>query len=363
MTTKAVWNKTPSEAWSGRKPSVNHLKVFGSVCYAHIPKEKRYKLDEVSEKCIFVGYSSQSKGYRLYNLKTNKVVVCRDVLFNENVSWKSNDVKKEKGVVLAEDEQHEEEVSAGTWSSSSTSQPTMSSLSSGALTSTLKKMRSLDDIYARCNFCILEPENFEEANAEKDWRKAMEDEVHSIEKNDTWQLVDKPEDKEVIGVKWIYKAKLNPDGSVQKKKARLVAKGYSQQPGIDYNETFAPVARFDTIRTLVAVAAHKGWNLYQLDVKSAFLNRELKEEVYVQQPEGFVKEGHEGKVYKLKKALYGLKQAPRTWYSQIDSYFLDQGFERSKSEATLYVKKQGSVNILIVALYVDNLLYRVTMRV
>ena len=107
--TKAMWNQTPLEAWSGRKPSVNHLKIFGSICYTHIPKEKMYKLDEVSEKCIFVGYSSQSKGYRLYNLQTDKIIVCRDILFDKNISWNWNDEKVEKGIVLVDDEQHNEE--------------------------------------------------------------------------------------------------------------------------------------------------------------------------------------------------------------------------------------------------------------
>lgn len=137
---------------------------------------------------------------------------------------------------------------------------------------------------------------------------------------------------------------------VQKNEARLVAKGYSQQPDIDFEETFAPVARLDTIRVLISFAANKGWKLFQLDVKSAFLNGELKEEV-------FVVEGKEEKVYKLKKALYGLKKAPRAWYSHIDHYFLKKNFVKSKNEPTLYVKHAGNSDILIVALYVDDLVF------
>jgi hypothetical protein len=185
----------------------------------------------------------------------------------------------------------------------------------------------------------------------------MQEEIDSIEKNKTWELVEKPNNKDAIGVKWVYKVKHNPDGSVQKNKARLVAKGYAQQPGIDYEETFSPVARHDTIRALISLAAQKMWKLYQLDVKSAFLNGELKEEVYVEQPQGFEIEGQEEKVYRLKKALYGLKQAPRAWYSNIDNYFMKKGFEKSKNEPTLYVKRQGMVDILIVALYVDDLIF------
>ncbi|KAK4397351.1 Retrovirus-related Pol polyprotein from transposon RE2 [Sesamum angolense] len=168
----------------------------------------------------------------------------------------------------------------------------------------------------------------------------MEEEIKMIEKNNTWELADRPKDKEVIGVKWIYKTKLNADGSIQKHKARLVAKGYSQLPGIDYTETFAPVARLDTIRALIAIAANKKWKIHQMDVKSAFLNGYIDEEIYVEQPQGFITKDSEEKVLRLKKALYGLKQAPRAWYSRIDKYFMDRGFRRSLSEPTLYIKSQ-----------------------
>ncbi|KAI5344419.1 hypothetical protein L3X38_012296 [Prunus dulcis] len=210
---------------------------------------------------------------------------------------------------------------------------------------------------AQCNMCITEPENFDKADLDESWGKAMEAELEMIEKNNTWQLVERPFNKPVIGVKWVYKTKLNLDGTVQKNKARLVAKGYSQKPRIDYNETFAPVARLDTIRTLIALAAQKRWNLYQLDVKFAFLNGVLKEEVYVEQPQGFVKENEEIMVYKLHKALYRLKQAPRAWYDEIDAYFNSVGFKKSSSEATLYVKTSENSCIIIVSLYVDDIVY------
>ncbi|KAK0597781.1 hypothetical protein LWI29_028530 [Acer saccharum] len=184
----------------------------------------------------------------------------------------------------------------------------------------------------------------------------MQEEIKMIKKNKTWELVDYPNDKEIIGVKWVYKPKLYSDGSIQKHKARLVAKGYSQKYGVDYNETFAHVARLDTIRALVALAAQKKWHIHQLDVKSTFLNGYLEEEIYVEQPQGFVIPGKEDKVLKLKKALYGLKQAPRAWYSRIDEYYTSHEFRRSKSEPTLYIKTQSN-NILIVSLYVDDLIY------
>jgi len=133
-----------------------------------------------------------------------------------------------------------------------------------------------------------------------------------LKKNQTWELVDRPQHKKAIGVKWIFRTKLNSDGSVNKYKARLVVKGYAQMFGVDFSETFAPVARMDTIRMLLALAAQKGWTLHQMDVKSAFLNGYLEEEIFVEQPEGFSVAGQENQVYQLKKALYGLKQAPRS---------------------------------------------------
>ncbi|GKB68904.1 ribonuclease H-like domain, reverse transcriptase, RNA-dependent DNA polymerase [Tanacetum coccineum] len=156
-----------------------------------------------------------------------------------------------------------------------------------------------------------EPRNYNEANLNPKWLKAMKTELESIVKNNTWKLVPLPKGFVPIGLKWLFKIKRNADGSIMKYKARLVAKGYVQQPGIDFDEVFVPVARLETIRLLIALAAGKGWKIHHLDVKTAFLHGELKEEVYVVQPEGFEKPGEEKKVYKLTKYLYGLRQAPR----------------------------------------------------
>ncbi|KAI4336284.1 hypothetical protein L6164_014828 [Bauhinia variegata] len=186
-----------------------------------------------------------------------------------------------------------------------------------------------------------DPSSFEDAVKSSKWRLAMDEEIKSIEKNQTWKLVELPIGAKKIGVKWVYKTKLNELGEVDKYKARLVVKGYSQQRGIDYTEVYAPVARMDTVRMIIAFAAQRGWNLYQLDVKSAFLHGELKEDVFVEQPRGYEKKGSEHKVYKLQKALYGLKQAPRAWFSRIESYFIKEGFERSPSEHTLFLKRKG----------------------
>ena len=156
-----------------------------------------------------------------------------------------------------------------------------------------------------------DPTTFESAVKEAKWKKAMDAEIESIEKNDTWELTDLPKGHKTIGVKWVYKTKLKDNGKVDKYKARLVAKGYKQKFGVDYLEVFAPVARHDTIKLVITLATQNSWPIFQLDVKSVFLHGNLEEQVYVDQPPGYINVGNEHKVYHLKKALYGLKQAPR----------------------------------------------------
>jgi len=336
---KALEDKTPFEAWYGVKPYVEHMKVFGCICYSLVPDVKRDKLDAKAVAGIFIGYSADSKAYIIYNLKTQKILVSRNVKFDEFSKW---DWEKEEIEVpksspnLGEFTQGEDEVEEDD-------------------ESPVRGTRTIEDIYERCNIAMLEPANYEDAVKSKDWKVAMEEEIKMIKKNETWQLVNRPNNNNVLGVKWVYRTKLNPDGSVNKLKARLVVKGYAQQFSIDYSETFAPVARHDTIRLLIAFAAKMGWKIFHLDVKSAFLNGVLEEEIFVEQPEGFRVAGQEDKVYKLKKALYGLKQAPRAWYSRIDAYLLNRGFIRSESEATLYIKCLQQEFHIVVSLYVDDL--------
>eukprot|EP00253_Pinus_taeda_P032282 PITA_32282 len=184
----------------------------------------------------------------------------------------------------------------------------------------------------------------------------MDEEMNAIERNKTWKLVELPKGKEVIGVKWVYKTKSNAEGKIERHKARLVVKGYKQLYGRDYEETFAPVARMETVRAVLSIAAQNKWKVYQMDVKSTFLNGVLIEEVYIEQPLGYVKKGQEHKVCKLKKALYGMKQAPRAWYSRIDSYLQENGFEKCEGEPTVYIKKKDG-KLLIVVLYVDDVIF------
>ncbi|KAM2677793.1 hypothetical protein EV1_004297 [Malus domestica] len=370
----SVKGKTPFEAFTGRKPGIKHLRMFGCICYTHIPSQLRKKFDEKARKGIFMGYGSCEKGYRVYDLQSKKIILSRSVVFNEDQcwSWEYRQVETPVMSLVFENQTHGGDVQESpnetqvetAQSSQPSSSPTSASTSrseslsqNSTPSSTPVKLRSLEEIYARCHMSFVEPEDYQEAAHDQAWQEAMNAEIDMIEKNDTWQLVDRPTDKPVIGVRWVFKTKLNLDGTVQKHKARLVAKGYAQKPGIDYNETFAPVARLDTIRTLIALAAQKGWKLFQLDVKSAFLNGILEEEVYIEQPEGFEVKNACHKVYKLRKALYGLKQAPRAWYSEIDAYLTSCNFIRSTSEATLYTKSDEEGGILIVSIYVDDIVY------
>ncbi|GJR99192.1 integrase, catalytic region, zinc finger, CCHC-type containing protein [Tanacetum coccineum] len=179
-----------------------------------------------------------------------------------------------------------------------------------------RKQLATDALWCLYNSVLskVKPKNFKSAITEDCWFQAMQDEIHEFDRLQVWELVPPPDYVMIIALKWIYKVKLDEYGDVLKNKARLVAKGYRQEEGIDFEESFAPVARIEAIRIFIANAASKNMTIYQMDVKTAFLNGELKEEVYVSQPEGFVDPDHPTHVYRLKKALYGLKQAPHAWY-------------------------------------------------
>ncbi|GKE19213.1 retrovirus-related pol polyprotein from transposon TNT 1-94 [Tanacetum coccineum] len=170
--------------------------------------------------------------------------------------------------------------------------------------------------------------NFKSAVTKDCWFEAMQDEIHEFDRLQVWELVPPPDCAMIIALKWIYKVKLNEYGDVFKNKARLVAKEYRQEEGIDFEESFALVARLEAIRIFIANAVSKNMTVYQMDVKTAFLNGELKEEFYVSQPEGFIDPDRLNHVYRLKKALYGLKQAPRVWYETLSKFLLAQGFSK-----------------------------------
>lgn len=403
--TKSVQGKTPYEAWHGRKPNIHHLRTFGCVAYAKVTKPNQGKLADRSVKTVMLGYEPGSKAYRLYDPSSKKVIVSRDVVFDESKQWDWSGVKAleeelaaeiftiadhvngtERNVESSELELQPEPVipvittqrrGNGECVSDAipespaveatpendvgeTSAESESSASVGP--QGYRKVQELLDSVPLCDLndeelCMIgaeEPSSLAEAQGEVCWRRAMDQEMSSIRENETWNLVDKPPGQNVVGLKWVYKLKKDPSGAVIKHKARLVAKGYVQKPGVDYEEVFAPVARMDTVRLLVALAAQESWELHHMDVKSAFLNGELQEEVFVSQPPGYELKGSEHKVLKLKKALYGLQQAPRAWTIKLDESLLNLGFERCPLEHALYLNNAGNA-CLLVGVYVDDL--------
>jgi hypothetical protein len=198
------------------------------------------------------------------------------------------------------------------------------------------------------------PKDWKCAKQDPKWKDAMKEELLALQKNKTWELVDLPAGKKAVGCKWVFTIKQTPEGKVDRYKARLVAKGYSQTYGIDYDETFAPVAKMGTVRTLISCAANFGWPLHQLDVKNAFLHGDLQEEVYMEIPPGFANEQTLGKVCKLKKSLYGLKQSPRAWFDRFRRALCDMGYSQCNGDHTVFYKHQGS-HITILAVYVDDI--------
>ncbi|GJS29549.1 retrovirus-related pol polyprotein from transposon TNT 1-94 [Tanacetum coccineum] len=207
-----------------------------------------------------------------------------------------------------------------------------------------------------CLLSSIEPANVAEALKDADWVSAMQDELDQFARLKVWRLVPRPEGKTIIKTKWIFKNKKDESSLVIRNKARLVAVGYCQQEGIDYDETFAPVARIEAIRLFLAYAAHKGFTVFQMDVKTAFLNGILKEEVYVGQPPGFVSKQYPDHVYALDKALYGLKQAPRAWYDVLSKFLVDSGFQKGSIDTTLFIKKKGK-HIMLIQIYVDDIIF------
>jgi hypothetical protein len=184
----------------------------------------------------------------------------------------------------------------------------------------------------------------------------MHEELENFERNQVWELVDRPPGCKLIVTKWVWKNKEGEKGEVVRTKSRLVAQGFSQKEGIDYEDTFALVARLEEIRILLAFFVAKGFKLHQMDVKSAFLNGVLEEQVYVRQPPGFEREKYPHRAYKLRKALYGLKQAPTSWYGRLRGFLFERGFEMGKVDQTLFLLRQGR-DILIVQVYVDDIVF------
>ncbi|WVZ19823.1 hypothetical protein V8G54_007145 [Vigna mungo] len=352
--TRVLENTTPEEAWTGFKPFASHLRVFGSVYYKHVPNERRKKLDDKSEVLILFGYHQPK----------NQIVVSRDVLVDEAAmfNWNKTEVVVKPSFVVSshwdEKESDEvEQVDASTEVSSRRSQRVKFPFTRLADHETFANSEVVDSGVVHFAFLVdAEILSWEQAVNIKEWKEAMLEELRAIKKNRTWEMAELPQNKRVIEVKWVFKTKYKLDGSIAKLKARLVAKGFLQKPGINFIDVFAPVARLKTVRLVVVMANLKGWQIHQMDVKSAFLNGPLEEEVYVKQPPGFVKKGEEQKVYRLHKALYGLRQEPQAWNNHINALLLRMGFQKCPIEFGVHVKSLKQQGTLLICLYVDDLL-------
>ena len=364
-TTAIKEDVTPYERWCGRKPNLAHLRVFGCIAYAFIPDEKRKKLDKKEEKLRFVGYCKESKGYRLIDERTGHVFKRRDVIFNEQDFGHQTktsvnpdeDLKPEEDISPEEEEQHigeeherqEDHPGERQYPRRQRRPP----VRYGKDEYVAKHVNHV--AFKACQ--IAEPKNMEEALAgehAEEWKKAADEEFHSLIENETWELVELPHDRKPIGSKWVFKVKHSSSGEVERFKGHLVAKGYAQKHGLDYDETFSPVVRFSSIRALAAFAIQNDMQIHQMDVVTAFLNGELDEKIYMEQPEGYVQAGKEHLVCKLKKSLYGLKQSPRCWNKAFTDYLESIGFKESGADSCVFVRTTDDVTI--VAVYMDDLI-------
>nr|CAI44659.1 OSJNBa0061C06.9 [Oryza sativa Japonica Group] len=380
----AIDKKTPIEVWSDSPVNYSDLRVFGCTAYAHVDNGK---LEPRAIKCIFLGYPSGMKGYKLWCPKTKKVVISRNVVFHESVMLHdkpSTNVPVESQEKASVQVEHlissghapekenvaiNQDVPVIEDSDSSTVQqsPKRFIAKDKPKRNTKPPQRYIEEANIVAYALSVaediegnaEPSTYSEAIVSDDcnrWITAMHDEMESLEKNHTWELVKLPKEKKPIRCKWIFKRKkgISPSDEAMYK-ARLVAKGYSQIPGIDFNDVFSPVVKHSSIRTLLSIVAMHDYELEQMDVKTAFLHGELEEDIYMEQSEGFVVPGKENLVCRLKKSLYGLKQSSRQWYKRFDSFMLSQKFRRSNYDSCVYVKvADGSAIYLL--LYVDDML-------
>ena len=293
--TTAINYSTPYEALTGAKPDVKHLRVFGCTAYAHTPKDERRKLESKARKSILMGYGTETKGHRLYDHKQEKVFYSRDVRFNE----------LECGVEKESSEPDERQYAELEFPSDD--EP-LSDIPVEPIPRRCGRERRPPAYYGELanSVNLKEPHTFNQALDSPDkqhWTNAMENEMDSLYKNYVWDLVELPKDRKAVGSKWVFKIKNAADGSIERYKARLVAQGFSQKYGQDYDETFCPVVRSESIRTLISLSVRNGLKHHQMDVTTAFLNGELDEEVYMKQPKGFAVKGQENLVCKLKKAF------------------------------------------------------------
>ena len=350
--TKAIDGMTPYEAWYGYKPKVKHLRVFGCDAYMHIPKDERSKFESKATKCLLLGYGKRTKGYRLFDPIRRKVLHSRDVTFNES---------EQKSETTSNDDPSHElilDFSSDCEPGTSTESQTQDQRPEPRRSTRQTRPPEYYGIQSHFTEERKQPTSLEEATTcpeSSKWTQAMETEMKSLKDNDVWELVRLPTGKKAVGSKWVYKIKTGADGAPERYKARLVAQGFTQQFGSDYDETFCPVVRQESLRVLIALSVQYGLKLHQVDVTTAFLNGNLEEEVYMTQPKGFVKRGEEHLVCKLIKSIYGLKQSPRCWNTALDTHLKAMGFTQSSSDPCIYRSDEGG-EIFYLGVYVDDII-------
>ncbi|GJR59854.1 retrotransposon protein, putative, ty1-copia subclass [Tanacetum coccineum] len=318
--TKKV-DKTPYELWYGKVPNLSYLKVWG--CEALVKRDTPDKLQQRSVKCIFIGYPKETMGYYFYFPPENKIVVARYAEFFEKklITQVLNNLNRNDSILGQRPHRAPNRL---------------------CLNVEVEE-HSLGDLN--------EPASYKAAMLDSEsnkWIDAMNAEIQSMMDNMVWVLVDLPPGCKTVGSRWLFKKKTDMDGIVHVYKARLVAKGYTQLYGVDYEETFSPVADIRAIRILIAIAAFYEYEIWQMDVKTAFLNGYLDEDIYMVQLKGFIDPKHPRKVCKLQRSIYDLKQASRNWNKRFDEEIKRFGFTQNIDEPCVYQKASGiNVTFLI----------------
>lgn len=399
-------NQTPAELWFGTKPDLSNIRIFGSTCYNHIPADNRRKLDAKSSKCIMLGYGTSYNTYRLWDVDANKMMIGRHVVFDEKsvlnrtkiievpdleaANLKHPDVDDANEILevnetldtteeyftdggedtLVNDSDdgdgiHNAETD-GIGNHNNNIHGIRNDTGNNGVRRSGRERRPVQrygDWEYDAHFALSareyvddDPLSIRDAKQRSDWSKwkgAIDDEHESLIRNKTWVICPLPKGRKPISCKWVFKIKYSSTGEIDKYKARLVARGFTQEKGFDYNETYSPTAKLTTFRVLLAIALHFDYHIHQMDVKCAFLNGHLNEEIYMNQPEGF----HDGSsmVCKLNRSLYGLKQASRMWNERFHQFMLKIKFQRCLSDHCLYVRSTNGINCYAL-LYVDDLL-------
>ncbi|TYK03354.1 Retrovirus-related Pol polyprotein from transposon TNT 1-94 [Cucumis melo var. makuwa] len=380
LPSQVIHNISPFERLYGTPPSYSHLKVFGCAYFVLLHPHEHTKLEPRACLCCFLGYGTKHKGFRCWDPISQRLRISRHVTFWEHrmfSSLSSFHASLSSPNSFFTDPSTPLFPTPDSPSNTTSCPPLTSELTESHTTSALPDLPSVPceepehapvrrstrvretPSHLKEYHCfstimpLVEPSSYKEASTNPLRQQAMDDELQALAKTHTWDYVDLPPGKKPIGCKWIFKIKTHSDGSIERYKARLVAKGYSQEYGIDYEETFAPVARMTSVRSLLAITAAKQWPLLQMDVKNAFLNGILSEEVYMKPPLDTTPPPQ--KVCLLRRALYGLKQAPRAWFATFSSTITQLGFTSSSHDSALFTRQTPN-GIVLLLLYVDDMI-------